>query len=148
MTEIRTELARPNQEAELTNEAIKPSVAVLEDNAMLELDEVLVEYGDRTFYAEYEVQRFLATLTEAQQAEAEVLVDDESYVVFYPLLPSAAVAAGRSGFHFDMDSPRPTVKSVDVPELVGIFADQSGDGAARLNQRAIGIAVLLASVQL
>ncbi len=125
---------------------------IKEEKAMYELEnDVLVEYGDRTYRTEHELNRFLSTLTEAQLAETEVLVDDETFVVFYPLLVSASEGRAErlSGYHFDSDSLRPTVAAADVPELVGIFADQSQPfNSPCPPDRAAALAVLLASVRL
>ncbi|HEX2911597.1 MAG TPA: hypothetical protein VH186_12375 [Chloroflexia bacterium] len=118
---------------------------IIEENTMLELD-VVVEYGDQTYHTEYELQRFLATLTEAQLAETEVLVDDDSFVVFYPLMPACTESVKSSGHHFDTDTPRPTVKSASVPEPVGILADQFPING--ILDRDAALAVLLASVRL
>jgi hypothetical protein len=154
MEEMRTDPMR-SAKAECKVVECKPRetethLTMCEEKTMFELENVLVEYGDRTFRAEYEVERFLATLTEAQLAEAEVLVDDNSYVVFYPLLPKAE-GERRSGYHFDLDSPRPIIVSADVPELVGVTADQSEEcnfSSDYVKDRAAGLATLLASVRL
>lgn len=129
---------------------LEATETLTEEKAMFELEtDVLVEFGDRTFRAEFEVERFLATLTEAQLAEAEVLVDDDTFVVFYPLLSKKSEGGRRNGYHFDLDCPRPTVAAADVPELVGVFADQSQSfNGARPASRDAALAVLLASVRL
>jgi hypothetical protein len=129
---------------------LEATETIAEEKAMFELEnDVLVEFGDRTFRAEFEVERFLATLTEAQLAEAEVLVDDDTFVVFYPILNKRSEDGRRSGHHFDLDCPRPTVAAADVPELVGVFADQSQPfNGSWSNSRDAALAVLLASVRL
>jgi hypothetical protein len=103
---------------------------VSKENVMfdLELEPVLeVEYADCTVYSEQELKNFLATLSEAQLSDTQVLADDDSFVVFYPLLEVSVELPGpapRSGYHFDTDGPRPTVFSAEVPELVGRLAEQ------------------------
>ena len=94
----------------------------------LELESLVeVEFADCTFDSEQELVKFLKTLTEAQLSEAEVITDDDSFVVFYPLVcvqVELPRKTPRSGHHFDTDAPRPTVRSAEVPELVGLLAEQ------------------------
>ncbi len=44
-------------------------------------------FADRTYRTRRALRRFLATLTPGQLAQTEVMVDDDTYVVFYPVLP-------------------------------------------------------------
>lgn len=113
-----------------TVEETRITAQVSKENGMsdLELEPVLeVEYADCTVYSEQELVNFLATLSAAQLSDTQVLADDDSFVVFYPLqavpveLPRLTP---RSGYHFDTDEPRPTVFSAEVPELVGRLAEQ------------------------
>jgi hypothetical protein len=103
---------------------------VSEEKVMFELElETLVdvEFTDCTFTTEEELVKFLKTLTETQLRDTEVLEDDDTFVVFYPLLPVKVATSRktpRSGYHFDTDAPRPTVHSDEAPELVGILAEQ------------------------
>lgn len=103
---------------------------VSKEKVMFELEfETLVdvEFADCTFATEEELVKFLKTLTETQLRDTEVLEDDNTFVVFYPLLPEKVDTSRktpRSGYHFDTDAPRPTVHSDEVPELVGILAEQ------------------------
>jgi len=102
---------------------------VSRENVMFELEFdtlVDVEFADGTFATEEELVKFLKTLTETQLRDTEVLEDDGTFVVFYPLLPKKVATSPkpRSGYHFDTDSPRPTVHSDEVPELVGLLAEQ------------------------
>jgi hypothetical protein len=113
-----------------TVEEARTTAQVSKENVMfdLELEPALeVEYADCTVYSEQELGNFLATLTETQLRDTQVLVDDDSFVVFYPLVRVSVEVTGpapRSGYHFDMDGPRPTVPSAEVPELVGCLAEQ------------------------
>ncbi len=52
-------------------------------------------YADRTYRTRRSLRRFLATLTPAQLAHTEVMVDDENFVVFYPVI------SGNQARHFD-----------------------------------------------
>src|SRR4051794_21682505 len=103
---------------------------VSKEKVMFELEFetlVYVEFSDCTFATEEELAKFLKTLTETQLRDTEVLEDDDTFVVFYPLLPKKVANSRktpRSGYHFDTDAPRPTVHSDEVPELVGILAEQ------------------------
>ena len=125
------------------NQSVSNTEQIEEKETMFELDQtVSVEFDDRTYQTEAELRRFLTTLTDAQLAATEVIVDDDSFVVFYPLLPKV----GSSGYHFDTDYPRPTVASAEVPELVGVIANQSRP--VTLAERQAGLAILLASVRL
>ncbi len=100
------------------------------EKVMFELEiETLVgvEFTDCTFDTEEELVKFLKTLTETQLRDTEVLEDDGAFVVFYPLLPEKVDTSRktpRTGYHFDTDAPRPTVHSDEVPELVGLLAEQ------------------------
>jgi len=59
-----------------------------------------VVFTDRTYRTKRALSRFLATLSPSQLAQTEVLVDDDTFVVFYPLLNE------RINRHFDTsDSP-------------------------------------------
>jgi hypothetical protein len=111
------------EEARITNQVSKENVMFdLELESLVE-----VEFADHTFDSEQELAKFLETLTEAQLRDTEVLVDDGSFVVFFPLLVVPAELPGKtshSGYHFDTDAPRPTVPSAEVPELVGLLAEQ------------------------
>lgn len=106
------------------------SAQVSKEKVMFELELeslVEVEFADCTFDSEQELAKFLKTLTEAQLSETEVIADDDSFVVFYPLVRVQVELprkAPRSGYHFDTDAPRPTVRSAEVPELVGLLAEQ------------------------
>lgn len=60
--------------------------------------ETMETWADHTCVSKRSLKRFLESLTPAQLAQANVMVDDDSYVVFYPILNSAGVAAGS---HFD-----------------------------------------------
>lgn len=55
-------------------------------------------WADKTCISKRSLRRFLATLTPAQLAQAEVIVDDDSFTVFYPILAGTTAA---SGAHFD-----------------------------------------------
>jgi len=111
---------------------------VAKEKVMFELEFeslVDVEFTDCTFDTEEELVMFLRTLTETQLRDTEVLEDDDTFVVFYPMLPKKVATsrkAPRSGYHFDTDAPRPTVHCDEVPELVGLLAEQfrlpGGDG--------------------
>src|SRR5690349_23701648 len=113
-----------------TVEGASISAQVSKENVMFELDLeslVDVEFADATFDSEQELAMFLKTLTEAQLSQAEVIADDDTFVVFFPVMPARVEMprqAPRSGFHFDTDAPRPTVRSAEVPELVGLLAEQ------------------------
>lgn len=99
---------------------------VSQEKAMFEL-EFDVQFGDCTFGTEEDLVKFLKTLTETQLRDTEVLEDDDTFVVFYPLVTKRVDTSRktpRSGYHFDTDAPRPTVHSDEVPELVGILAEQ------------------------
>ncbi len=114
-----------------------------EKDTMFELEtHVSTEFADKTYSTEAELASFLATLTTAQLANTEIIVDEETYIVFYPLLP--AKAAPVSGYHFDTDYPRPTVATVDVPELVGELSNQTGTSFGQ--DRESYLSLLLASV--
>ena len=58
---------------------------MFELNETLELNETTLTWVDRTYRTERGLRRFLATLTEAQLEQAEILVDDDTFVVFYPV---------------------------------------------------------------
>jgi hypothetical protein len=58
-----------------------------------------LEFADRTFQTKKALARFLKTLTPAQLANTEVLVDDELFVVFYPL------NGAKPARHFDTGEP-------------------------------------------
>lgn len=109
---------------------------------------LLVEYTDQTFYSERELNRFLTTLSESQLAETEVMVDDDTFVVFYPVL---APRLGRSGYHFDTDCPRPAVGAEvgRMPESFSVYAEGFEPGSAQVeDERAKARAILLASIRL
>jgi len=113
-----------------TVEVTGPTGPVAKEKVMFDLEFeslVDVEFTDCTFDTEEELVKFLRTLTETQLRDTEVLEDDDTFVVFYPLLPKkvdTSRKAPRSGYHFDTDAPRPTVHSDEVPELVGLLAEQ------------------------
>jgi len=75
-----------------------------EQNTMFDFElkvpeiESVETWADRTCVSKRSLKRFLATLTPTQLAHAEVVVDEESYIVFYPIL-TQQVASG--GPHFD-----------------------------------------------
>jgi hypothetical protein len=129
-----------------TNEENKTMFDVKETRALV--------FADRTYKTEVEVNRFLKTLTPEQLDRAEVMVDDDTFVVFYPRLRQPA--AFKSGFHFDCDSVRPATVEADA-RLLG---DSDGDCGAEYQggvipqhdfseqERAAALAVLLASVRL
>src|SRR5262245_41945148 len=75
---------------------------MFELNETLELNETTLTWVDRTYRTERGLRRFLATLTEAQLEEAEILVDDDTFVVFYPVAVPARKAGPDSAFHFDL----------------------------------------------
>ncbi len=58
-------------------------------------------WQDRTYKTESGLRRFLKTLSVEQLAEAEVLVDDSSFVVFFPIFLQASKAT-TGGFQFDL----------------------------------------------
>ena len=115
-----------------TVDGAKISAQVTKENVMFDFDLeslVEVEFADCTFDSEQELAEFLKTLTEAQLRETEVIADDDTFVVFFPVMPVRVEMPRmpqprRSGFHFDTDEPRPTVRSAEIPELVGILAEQ------------------------
>ncbi len=74
-----------------------PEYALMEMETFEQV-ETAETWADRTCVSKRSLKRFLETLTPAQLAHANVMVDDDSYVVFYPILTSAGVAAGS---HFD-----------------------------------------------
>jgi len=87
-----------------------------EQKAMFELDKTLelnhptLTWIDRTYRTERGLRRFLATLTQAQLAEAEVMVDDDTFVVFYPV----ALPVKKSHpivFHFDLEGQSDLVQT-------------------------------------
>ena len=139
----QNELAGTNQQVEGAecNQIVANTEKIEENKTMCELE--FTEFDDRTYRTEAELTRFLNTLTEAQLAEAEIIVDDDTFVVFYPLLPKVA----HSGFHFDTDYIRPTVASAEVPALIGMIAEQTRP-AVTVADRQAGLAILLASVRL
>lgn len=49
----------------------------------------------RTFERLVDLEQFLASLPRAAQLEAEVLVDDEDYCVFYPVVASLTDGPNR-----------------------------------------------------
>jgi hypothetical protein len=62
-----------------------------------EINELLTQtiIADRTFNNKRALNRFLKTLTPAQIIETQIMVDDEMFVVFFP------VSATSSERHFD-----------------------------------------------
>jgi 23S rRNA A2030 N6-methylase RlmJ len=59
-------------------------------------EEKQMTFVDKTYNTKSGLKKFLATLTPAQLAQAQVLVDDDTYVVFYPVVKTKRVRA-----HFD-----------------------------------------------
>ena len=132
-----------------------------------EQSETAETWADRTCVSKRSLKRFLETLTPTQLAQANVMVDDDSYIVFYPILSSAGVAVGS---HFDDgglstdSSPFPSsdqslIANIDkncrrpkpAPKtLVEISAKkQSSDfGAESQPDRQQALTVLLSSVRL
>ncbi len=69
-----------------------------------------VVFADRTYRSKRALSRFLATLSPSQLTQTEVLVDDDTFVVFYPLLNE------RTTRHFDT-SDSPAGRSASEPSL-------------------------------
>jgi hypothetical protein len=69
-----------------------------------------VVFADRTYRSKRALSRFLATLSPSQLAQTEVLVDDDTFVVFYPLLDE------RNNRHFDTSDSRGS-RSASKPTL-------------------------------
>ena len=126
---------------------------MFELNETLELNEMTLTWVDRTYRTERGLRRFLATLSEAQLAEAEVMVDDDTFVVFYPVLVPARNAGPDSAFHFDL-----TLGDSDSCSQLGVSAEQrqpeqievldEAEEARRKAERAAAFQVLLAGVLL
>lgn len=97
-------------------------------------------WADRTCISKRSLKRFLATLTPAQLAQAEVIVDDDSFTVFYPILTGTTAA---SGAHFDGGNnviEKPCNESATAPEPEpSIMSQEDWDKA---------LTVLLSSVKL
>ena len=87
-TERKTELKTQVQEEQKT-------MFELELKLPISVEEVQT-WADRTCISKRSLNRFLNTLTPSQLAQAEVIVDEDSYIVFYPVLNVGAV-----GPHFD-----------------------------------------------
>lgn len=140
MTEKKAETSQTEEVeiAECKSVVLEQARTIEENKTMLDVKEMLV-FTDRTYKTEYELKRFLSTLTESQLAHTEVIADDDTFVVFYPRLRQPAVR--KSGFHFDTDSFRPVQIEAELPEWASELAPHSPE-------RAAGMAVLLASVRL
>lgn len=123
---------------------------MFELNETLELNEMTMTWNDRTYRTERGLRRFLATLSEAQLAEAEIMVDDDTFVVFYPVLVPVRKEGPDSAFHFDLSD-----HSEGSCPLTGtkVEVQQSGqleeaEEARRKAERAAAFQVLLAGVLL
>lgn len=141
MTEVNKVNVNQTEEMELAEcngQLLEQTKPIEEMNAMFDLKEKIV-FADRTYKTEHELNRFLATLSDTQRAHAEVIADDDTFVVFYPRLRQPA--ARKSGYHFDTDSVRPAQIEAGVGGWTSELAPHSPD-------RAAGLAILLASVQL
>ncbi|MEI6046490.1 MAG: hypothetical protein WCS37_19235 [Chloroflexota bacterium] len=62
------------------------------------LDQTTLTWVDRTYRTERGLRRFLATLTPAQLTEA----DDDTFVVFYPVVLPVKKISPATTFHFDL----------------------------------------------
>lgn len=111
-------------------------------------------WADRTCVSKRSLNRFLATLTPVQLAQAEVIVDDNSYIVFYPVLTSTT----SNGAHFDEglspDGP-PPITAKPIAEIEPICQETLATKAAssslnNLNQDEWdkALVILLSSVKL
>jgi hypothetical protein len=74
-------------------------------------------FADRTYRSKRALSRFLKTLTPAQLVHTEILVDDDTFVVFFPVMPKPA------GPHFDTgeshsDSPVPSGEAFGLVERI------------------------------
>lgn len=127
---------------------------MFELNETLELNEMTVTWVDRTYRTERGLRRFLATLTPAQLEEAEVLVDDDTFVVFYPVTVPAR-KAHRSVFHFDLnadsDGSLPVCGTGPEPKIAVELQEEQQDEEEEARKKAERVRVfniLLAGVQL
>jgi 23S rRNA A2030 N6-methylase RlmJ len=111
-------------------------------------EEQSMTFVDKTYSTKSGLKKFLSTLTPSQLAQAQVLVDDDTYVVFYPV-----VKTKRSRAHFDTGDTV-LAKNVDLcPQpVVEVNPDNSGldsDGLTN-EERALNeaYAILLAGIKL
>jgi hypothetical protein len=109
----------------------------------LELNETTLTWVDRTYRTERGLRRFLATLTPAQLAEAEVLVDDDTFVVFYPIVMPVKKVGREVVFHFDLTEGSESCPLAQEDQPLSIFETE-----AEKVERARAFNSLLASVQL
>ncbi|NWJ95488.1 MAG: hypothetical protein HXX20_06850 [Chloroflexi bacterium] len=98
------------------------------------LDQTTLTWIDRTYRTEQGLRRFLATLTPAQLAEAEVLVDDDTFVVFYPVVVAVKKAGRQTPFHFDL-----TEGSESLPLSQGEEEDQKTECVRDFNTLLAGV---------
>jgi hypothetical protein len=109
----------------------------------LELNETTLTWVDRTYRTERGLRRFLATLTPAQLAEAEVLVDDNTFVVFYPVVMPVKKAGREVVFHFDLTEGSESCPPAQDDRRIPAF-----DTETEKVERARAFNSLLASVRL
>lgn len=130
---------------------------MFELNETLELNETTLTWVDRTYRTERGLRRFLATLTEAQLEEAEILVDDDTFVVFYPVAVPARNAGPDSAFHFDLSMEDDNLASgqsekchpqVSVKIELESFESMEEEEARRRAERVAAFNILLAGVRL
>jgi hypothetical protein len=87
------------------------------------LEEEKMTFVDKTYNTKSGLKKFLATLTPSQLAQAQVLVDDDNYVVFYPVVAKAK----RVRPHFDTGTNPVIAKPVDLCPAVAVAeVNQSG----------------------
>lgn len=113
--------------------------SVIEEKKMCE-----VMYMEQTYQTEYEVEQFVASLSEAQRCDAQVIVDDDSFVVFYPVEVAPQVTKPRGNYHFDTREPH---ASGITPEPIN-NNKTDWQTASVQDEHAHDIAALLASVRL
>lgn len=114
-------------------------------NQTLDTNEKTLTWVDRTYRTERGLRKFLATLNPAQLQEAEILVDDETFVVFYPVEVPAQKA--NSPFHFDLTLENQPLQ-VREQELIKTNAAQDEACARRQTEREVAFNILLAGVRL
>ncbi len=129
---------------------------MFELNETLELNELTLTWVDRTYQTERGLRRFLATLTPEQLAEAEVLVDDDTFVVFYPVAVPATKTGPDGAFHYDLGedgTSRPAAGRSECRDSMSVtvkveLETSEAEEARRKAERVTAFNILLAGVRL